>query len=80
MLARRITRDTKERGRSVEGILEQYAILQQFDVVAHVRRYLRYVKPAFENFVQPSARHADIVSIWGHEPLVQLISADCSWK
>ena len=26
MLARRISRDTKERGRSVEGILEQYAI------------------------------------------------------
>jgi uridine kinase len=25
MLARRISRDTKERGRSVEGILEQYA-------------------------------------------------------
>ena len=25
MLARRIARDTKERGRSVEGILEQYA-------------------------------------------------------
>ena len=25
MLARRIARDTKERGRSVDGILEQYA-------------------------------------------------------
>ena len=68
MLARRISRDTKERGRSVEGILEQYAILQRFNVVAYVRRYLRYVKPAFENSVQPSARHADIVSIWSHEP------------
>jgi uridine kinase len=27
MLARRIARDTKERGRSVDGILEQYARL-----------------------------------------------------
>ncbi|KAG0696208.1 armadillo beta-catenin plakoglobin [Suillus ampliporus] len=46
MLARRIQRDVKERGRNVEGILEQY---------------LRYVKPAFDNFVLPTARHADIV-------------------
>jgi uridine kinase len=46
MLARRIARDTKERGRSVEGILEQY---------------LRYVKPSYDNFVLPSARHADII-------------------
>lgn len=46
MLARRILRDVKERGRSVEGVLEQY---------------LRYVKPAFDSFVHPTARYADIV-------------------
>ncbi|KAI0250254.1 armadillo/beta-catenin/plakoglobin [Lactifluus subvellereus] len=46
MLARRITRDTKERGRTVDGILEQY---------------LRYVKPSYDNFVLPSSRHADII-------------------
>ncbi|TFY83281.1 hypothetical protein EWM64_g719 [Hericium alpestre] len=46
MLARRIARDVKERGRSVEGVLEQY---------------LRYVKPSFDNFVGPTARHADII-------------------
>ncbi|KAI0303809.1 armadillo/beta-catenin/plakoglobin [Multifurca ochricompacta] len=46
MLARRIARDTKERGRSVDGILEQY---------------LRYVKPSYDNFVLPSSRHADII-------------------
>ncbi|KAF8269548.1 uridine kinase family-domain-containing protein [Lactarius quietus] len=46
MLARRIARDTKERGRAVDGILEQY---------------LRYVKPSFDNFVLPSSRHADII-------------------
>lgn len=46
MLARRILRDVKERGRSMEGVLEQY---------------LRYVKPAFDNFVLPTARYADII-------------------
>ncbi|RDX57400.1 armadillo/beta-catenin/plakoglobin [Lentinus brumalis] len=43
---RRISRDTKERGRSVDGILEQY---------------LRFVKPAYDNFVQPTSRFANII-------------------
>ncbi|KAI0926135.1 hypothetical protein AcW1_008379 [Taiwanofungus camphoratus] len=43
MLARRIRRDVKERGRSVEGILEQY------------------VKPAYDNFVLPTSRYANII-------------------
>ncbi|CDO74973.1 hypothetical protein BN946_scf184945.g45 [Trametes cinnabarina] len=46
MLARRIRRDVHERGRSVEGVLEQY---------------LRFVKPAYDNFVQPTSRYADII-------------------
>ncbi|KAK0500351.1 armadillo/beta-catenin/plakoglobin [Armillaria luteobubalina] len=46
MLARRIARDVKERGRSVDGILEQY---------------LRYVKPSYDNFVRPTAGYADII-------------------
>ncbi|KJA22917.1 hypothetical protein HYPSUDRAFT_163894 [Hypholoma sublateritium FD-334 SS-4] len=46
MLARRIKRDVKERGRDVTGILDQY---------------LRYVKPSYDNFVQPSSAHADII-------------------
>ncbi|KAI0775302.1 armadillo/beta-catenin/plakoglobin [Trametes elegans] len=46
MLARRIRRDVKERGRSVDGVLEQY---------------LRYVKPAYDNFVQPTSRYANII-------------------
>jgi uridine kinase len=64
MLARRITRDTKERGRSVDGILEQYAFVNDLMSWLNVRRYLRYVKPSYDNFVLPSARHADIVRIW----------------
>ncbi|CAE6370340.1 uridine kinase [Rhizoctonia solani AG-1 IB] len=46
MLARRIKRDVAERGRSVDGILEQY---------------LRFVKPAYDHFVAPTARYADII-------------------
>ncbi|KAG8688239.1 Uridine kinase [Ceratobasidium sp. 394] len=46
MLARRIKRDVAERGRSVDGILEQY---------------LRFVKPAYDHFVAPTARFADII-------------------
>ncbi|KAL1706347.1 uridine kinase family-domain-containing protein [Schizophyllum commune] len=46
MLARRIRRDVAERGRDVSGILDQY---------------LRFVKPSFDHFVQPSASHADII-------------------
>ncbi|GBE88411.1 Uridine kinase [Sparassis crispa] len=46
MLARRIRRDVKERGRSVEGILDQY---------------LRYVKPSYDNFVLPTSRYANII-------------------
>ncbi|KIJ51553.1 hypothetical protein M422DRAFT_26957 [Sphaerobolus stellatus SS14] len=46
MLARRIRRDTKERGRSVDGVLDQY---------------LRFVKPSYDNFVLPSSKYADII-------------------
>ncbi|KAF8523255.1 armadillo beta-catenin plakoglobin [Gautieria morchelliformis] len=46
MLTRRIRRDVQDRGRSVEGVLEQY---------------LRFVKPAFDNFVSPSSKFADII-------------------
>ncbi|BEJ00368.1 hypothetical protein CcaverHIS631_0502250 [Cutaneotrichosporon cavernicola] len=50
MLARRIRRDTVERGRDVNGILDQY---------------LRFVKSSYDNFVQPSSKYADII-VPGH--------------
>ncbi|GAA6021657.1 hypothetical protein JCM10207_008103 [Rhodosporidiobolus poonsookiae] len=46
MLARRIRRDIAERGRDPEGIINQY---------------LTFVKPALDNFIQPTSRHADII-------------------
>jgi len=43
---RRIMRDVKERGRSIESVAEQY---------------LKTVKPMHEAFVEPSKRYADII-------------------
>lgn len=48
-LARRIRRDTCDRGRDVSGVLEQYT---------------RFVKPMFDQFVSPSKRYADVVIPW----------------
>ncbi|KAL0344123.1 UNVERIFIED_CONTAM: Uridine kinase-like protein 2, chloroplastic [Sesamum angustifolium] len=45
-LARRIRRDTVERGRDINSVLEQYA---------------KFVKPAFEDFVLPSKKYADVI-------------------
>ena len=48
-LARRIQRDVAARGRDVAGVIEQYT---------------RFVKPAFDQFVAPSRRHADVIIPW----------------
>ena len=45
-LARRLKRDIVERGRTVEGVLKSYN---------------RFVKPAFEKFVKPTQKYADII-------------------
>ncbi|KAG8048045.1 hypothetical protein GUJ93_ZPchr0008g13142 [Zizania palustris] len=45
-LARRIRRDTVERGRDVISVLEQYG---------------RFVKPSFDDFVLPSKKYADVI-------------------
>ncbi|KAF5382162.1 hypothetical protein D9615_004389 [Tricholomella constricta] len=61
MLARRLQRDVKERGRSVEGILDQY---------------LRFVKPSYDNFVRPTATYADIIVPGSNNAVaIDLISA-----
>lgn len=51
-LARRIRRDTLQRGRDVNGVLEQYA---------------KFVKPAFDDFVLPSKKYADVIIPRGGE-------------
>ena len=45
-ILRRILRDTKERGRDIKNIIDQY---------------LTTVKPMHEAFVEPSKRNADII-------------------
>ncbi|KAJ4973682.1 hypothetical protein NE237_006856 [Protea cynaroides] len=45
-LARRIQRDTVERGRDIQSVLDQYA---------------KFVKPGFDDFILPSKKHADII-------------------
>lgn len=45
-LVRRIQRDTIERGRDLDSVLKQY---------------LAQVKPAFEEFIEPTMKHADII-------------------
>ncbi|KAK2949590.1 putative Uridine-cytidine kinase 2-B [Blattamonas nauphoetae] len=51
-LARRVQRDTKERGRSIDSIIGQY---------------LTFVKPAYDDIISPTKRHADIVILNGKE-------------
>ncbi|WP_105204385.1 uridine kinase [Neobittarella massiliensis] len=45
-ILRRLVRDVKERGRSLDSV---------------VRQYLETVKPMHEQFVEPSKKHADII-------------------
>lgn len=45
-LVRRLRRDISERGRDIEGVIKQYH---------------KFVKPAFDQYIQPTMRLADIV-------------------
>lgn len=59
-LTRRILRDTRERGRSVESVINQY---------------ITTVKPMHEKFIEPSKKYADvIIPRGGHNlPALQLL-------
>lgn len=54
-ILRRILRDVKKRGRSLDSVIEQY---------------LATVKPMHEAFVEPSKRYADVIIPLGGENLV----------
>ena len=49
---RRLERDTQERGRSVESVINQY---------------LATVKPMYNQFIEPTKRYADIIVPEGGE-------------
>ena len=57
-LLRRLLRDTKERGRSLDEVAE---------------RYLATVKPMHQQFVEPSKRYADVIIPEGGENAVALL-------
>ena len=48
-LARRLKRDTVDRGRSVDGVITQYTT---------------FVKPMLDTFVSPSKKYADVIIPW----------------
>ena len=54
---RRLVRDIKSRGRTMESVIEQY---------------LTTVRPMHEEFVEPSKRHADLIIPEGGENLVAI--------
>ena len=56
-LGRRLKRDITQRGRDLKGVIEQY---------------MRFVKPAFENFILPGKECADIVVPRGGENKVAI--------
>lgn len=56
-ILRRIMRDVKERGRSLDSVVQQY---------------LATVKPMHEQFVEPSKRNADIIVLEGGDNIVAL--------
>ena len=45
-LIRRLSRDVEQRGRTTQSVIEQY---------------LRTVRPAHEQFIEPSKRYADVI-------------------
>ena len=56
-ILRRILRDVKKRGRSLDSVVEQY---------------LNTVKPMHEQFVEPSKKNADIIIPEGGHNMVAL--------
>lgn len=56
-ILRRLVRDVKERGRSLDSVINQY---------------LTTVKPMHEQYVEPSRKFADIIVLEGGRNLVAL--------
>ena len=45
-LARRLVRDITERGREIDGVIQQYT---------------RFVKPSYDHYIAPTMTHADLI-------------------
>jgi uridine kinase len=51
-LARRLERDITERGREIEGVIQQYT---------------RFVKPSYDHYIAPTMIYADLIVPRGEE-------------
>eukprot|EP00158_Paraphelidium_tribonemae_P005232 Partr_v1_DN27235_c2_g1_i2_m38737 putative uridine kinase len=56
-LSRRLRRDIAERGRDLNGVLQQY---------------MRFVKPSFDQWIKPTMRHADVIVPRGADNVVAI--------
>ncbi|CAG8606490.1 10466_t:CDS:10, partial [Dentiscutata erythropus] len=56
-LVRRLKRDIDQRGRDINGVIQQY---------------LNFVKPAFDQYIQPTVKNADVIIPRGLENLVAI--------
>ena len=56
-LARRIQRDVRDRGRSVASVIEQYS---------------KFVKPAFDTWIYPTKKFADVIIPRGGDNMVAI--------
>ena len=61
-LARRVVRDIRERGRSLDSVLYQY---ERFVKPGTNTTLIKLSFTAFEEYVQPLKRFADVIIPWG---------------
>jgi uridine kinase len=57
-LARRLERDITERGREIEGVIQQYT---------------RFVKPSYDHYIAPTMVYADLIVPRGKKKWISII-------
>ena len=66
-LARRVKRDTTERGRSIENIIKQYTGWVSKISDKRPKHVCSFVKPSYDDYCAPTKKYADIVVPRGAE-------------
>jgi len=57
-LARRLERDISERGRDIDGVIQQYT---------------RFVKPSYDHYIAPTMAYADLIVPRGNFIITSLV-------
>ena len=60
-LVRRLERDITERGREIEGVIQQYT---------------RFVKPSYDHYIAPTMVYADLIVPRGKKKRISIIIGD----